>query len=135
MVQKLPAVHRALPAQDGVRPELDSDFVTPRTESQRSIAYVWQEVLRIEKVGLHDNFFDLGGHSLLMAQVHDRLRKFLDGDVSLIELFRYPTIDALAKFLEHGEDDGSLHQQSHGRAATREGLMKRRKRLRRERQA
>jgi len=96
--------HRALPVPEAVRPELESAYVAPRTHDQRTIAEVWQEVLRVEKVGLHDNFFDLGGHSLLITQVHGKLLGVLSKDLSLIDLFKYPTVDALANYLQPGDD-------------------------------
>ncbi|MFP5285759.1 MAG: beta-ketoacyl synthase N-terminal-like domain-containing protein, partial [Thermoanaerobaculia bacterium] len=68
----------------------------PRGEIERAIAAVWQEALGVPRVGVHDNFFDLGGHSLLMAKVHARLQEFLPG-LSLIDLFKHPTIAALAR--------------------------------------
>ena len=66
---------RALPAPGHTFPERESPFVAPRTPSESVIAAVWQNVLGVEKVGVHDNFFDLGGHSLLSAQVTAKLRK------------------------------------------------------------
>jgi len=89
----------ALPAPSGLRPELDTSFVLPRTEAERNIATVWQEVLRLEAVGVFDNFFDLGGHSLLMIQVHDKLRERFNFEVSMVELFEYPSINSLAEHL------------------------------------
>ena len=67
---------------------------------EQSIAVIWQEVLQLEKVGVHDGFFALGGHSLLMAQAHNLLRDMLGREISMIELFKYPTISALAKYIE-----------------------------------
>ena len=90
---------RALPAPEGLRPELEAAYVAPRTEVERSIATVWQEVLHIEKVGLHDNFFDLGGHSLLLAQVYSKLQEVFGKDISMIDMFKYPTINALTTYL------------------------------------
>jgi len=69
---------------------------SPRTEVERTIAQVWLEVLKVERVGLDDNFFDLGGHSLLAAEVHGKLRERIATDLPLIELFRHPTVRALA---------------------------------------
>jgi hypothetical protein len=60
---------------------------------------VWQEVLHLDRVGVHDNFFDLGGHSLLMVRLQSRLGEALQTEFSMIELFRYPTIDSLARYL------------------------------------
>jgi amino acid adenylation domain-containing protein/non-ribosomal peptide synthase protein (TIGR01720 family) len=63
---------RALPALAGVRPELQSSFVAPRTHSEQVLAAIWSDVLRVERVGVHDDFFDLGGDSILSIQVVSR---------------------------------------------------------------
>jgi non-ribosomal peptide synthetase component F len=94
----------ALPEPDGSRPELDSTFVAPASEIERRIAEVWRRVLGVDRVGLRDSFFDLGGHSLLLVEVHDELRAFAARPVSVVDLFRHPTIEALAGFLAGGED-------------------------------
>jgi acyl carrier protein len=73
--------------------------VAPRTEVQRTIATIWQEVLQVEKVGIHDNFFDLGGHSLLMAKVWSKLHSMFQQELSMVDMFQYPTIHALATYL------------------------------------
>jgi amino acid adenylation domain-containing protein len=89
----------SLPAPDPLRPELATVFAAPETEAERAIATIWQEVLQLEKVGMFDNFFDLGGHSLLAAQVHSKLRESFQSDLSIIEIFQYPTVSELAKHL------------------------------------
>ena len=66
---------------------------------ERQIASVWQEVLGVADVGVHDNFFDLGGRSLLLIRVQARLTKHLSRDISILELFRWPTIHSLATHL------------------------------------
>ena len=81
---------RSLPAPDRLRPELAAAYTAPKSELERIIAAVWQEALAVEKVGIHDNFFDLGGHSLLLAKVHARLREVLERDLSLVDLFKNP---------------------------------------------
>jgi acyl carrier protein len=90
---------RALPNQEGLRPDLEPTYVAPQTEVERSIATVWQEVLHVENVGVHDNFFDLGGHSLLMVKIQTKLQEVVNRDVSMTELFKYPTINSLARYL------------------------------------
>ena len=90
---------RALPAPERVRPELEAAYAAPKSELERIIATVWQEALAVGKVGIHDNFFDLGGHSLLLARVHARLREVLGRDISLVELFKNPTVSSLAAAL------------------------------------
>jgi acyl carrier protein len=90
---------KALPAPDSLRPQLEATYVKPKTDLEKTIATVWQKVLKLETVGIHDNFFDLGGHSLLIVQVHSELCQLLKADFSMLELFRYPTISSLASFL------------------------------------
>jgi amino acid adenylation domain-containing protein len=74
------------------------DYVPPESGLERTIAGVWKQVLGTEKVGVHDSFFDLGGHSLLLAQVHSSLRQ-AGHEVSMIDLFRWPTIADLARHI------------------------------------
>jgi amino acid adenylation domain-containing protein len=95
----------ALPAPEPLRPELAAAFVAPRGEVERAVAEIWQEALKIEKVGVDDNFFDLGGHSLLMTRVHARLKEVVAPDLSLIDLFRYPTVRSLTRFLSPDREE------------------------------
>ena len=96
---------KALPAPEG-SPE--AAYVMPRNEVERTIAEIWREVLRVERVGVNDNFFDLGGHSLLMARVHSRLREvFPDFALGLVDLFKYPTVGALAARLSGSEGEAA----------------------------
>ncbi len=89
----------ALPAPHGVRAEASAS-APPRTEAERRVAAVWGEVLGMEAVGAHDNFFDLGGHSLLLVKVQARLRDAFGMPVPITHLFRYLTVSALAAALE-----------------------------------
>ena len=102
----------ALPMPSWDRPELDVDYKAPQTEIEKIIAALWQELLRLEKVGINDNFFDLGGHSLLLTQVHTRLSEKVENnkELTIVDLFRYPTIHSLAKYIEEDEKQ----QQSNG---------------------
>ena len=79
--------------------ELKAACVVPRTPLERTIAGIWKEVLAIEEVGVEDAFFDLGGHSLLLLRVHKKLVLELAVSLSLTDLFRYPTVSALAAHL------------------------------------
>jgi acyl transferase domain-containing protein/acyl carrier protein len=90
---------QALPAPDNARPELDSAYEIPNNEAQHVIAGVWQNVLQIEKIGIHDNFFDLGGHSLLLDSIRFELKEAFGRDISMVELFQYTTVEALAAHL------------------------------------
>ncbi len=82
------------------RPPLATAFVAPETPLQRTIAAVWEELLGVEGVGLHDDFFDLGGHSLLLTQLASRVRKRTQSEVSLRSLFERRTVDAIARQIE-----------------------------------
>jgi acyl-CoA synthetase (AMP-forming)/AMP-acid ligase II/NAD(P)-dependent dehydrogenase (short-subunit alcohol dehydrogenase family)/acyl carrier protein len=77
----------------------NSDLVAPRTEIERQVASIWQEVLDIPRVFIYDNFFELGGHSLLATQVISRLRKAFKVELPLHSLFETPTVADLAKTL------------------------------------
>ena len=85
------------------RPELGAAYVAPQTDTERLITALWQEVLGIQKPGIHDNFFDLGGHSLLVVLLHNRLKETFRKYISIVDLFRYPTIAALARLLNPEE--------------------------------
>jgi hypothetical protein len=95
---------KALPAPDGVRPHLESNYVVPRNAVEQTIAAVWQEVLGVQSVGVFDNFFDLGGHSLLLVKAHGRLHGQFERELSIIDMFRYPTVDALARHVSQAVD-------------------------------
>ncbi|MCP4399890.1 MAG: amino acid adenylation domain-containing protein, partial [bacterium] len=87
-----------------------SETVGPRSDAEREIAEVWKQVLQIDEVGIHENFFDAGGHSLLMARAHSQLRSRFS-DLSMVELFQYPTIHALAQHLAAPEEPANVHVQ------------------------
>jgi amino acid adenylation domain-containing protein len=90
---------RALPAAGPAEP--DPDFRVPGTATQRWLADVWCAVLRLGRVGLDDNFFDIGGHSLLLAEVQREIAG-RGHDMSIVTLFEYSTIQHLARFLDDG---------------------------------
>ncbi len=90
---------RALPMPDALRPELEVAYVIPQTEVEKTIASVWQKALNLKKIGIHDNFFEIGGHSLLLVTVHSQLQEMLNAELSTLDLFRYPTINSLAEYL------------------------------------
>ena len=77
----------------------------PHTTTEAQIHKVWLEALRIDHVGTHDNFFDVGGHSLLLATVQSKLASVFDREIASVDLYQYPTISSLAKRLS-GDDAG-----------------------------
>jgi amino acid adenylation domain-containing protein len=90
---------RALPTTECLRRNLEVAYVPPQNEVECSLAAIWQEVLHVEKVGVNDNFFDLGGHSLLMVQVNNKLGTVFNRNLSIVEMFQNPTIKSLAQYL------------------------------------
>jgi acyl carrier protein len=89
---------RALPAPPSTRPG-DMPYRAPRRSVERAVAEIWQEVLGVDRVGVEDNFFDLGGRSLLLVRVHSRLKQRFQAEVSMIELFQHPTVASLAALI------------------------------------
>ncbi|MBV9788631.1 MAG: amino acid adenylation domain-containing protein, partial [Chloroflexi bacterium] len=89
---------RALPDPD-LQPAAEATYVVPHTPLEQTIAEVWRQVLQLDRVGTGDNFFDLGGHSLRLIQVQSQLQNRLQREIPLLDLFRYPTIRALADHL------------------------------------
>nr|AKA59415.1 non-ribosomal peptide synthetase [uncultured bacterium AB_1383] len=119
-VDRLPLPTRA----DRVRQAALSE---PATPLERRIAAVWASVLQVEAVGVHDNFFDLGGNSLSLARLHARLQEALGGEIPIQLLFAHPTVSALARAAEAGDftggraaaapDDDLARRAARGRAA------------------
>ncbi len=88
---------RALPAPQYGHEQANDTFVPPRNSLEESIAKVWREVLNLERIGVHDNFFDLGGHSLKATQVVSRLQRTFGSKIVLRDMFDFPTIEELAE--------------------------------------
>jgi amino acid adenylation domain-containing protein len=120
---------RALPSPEGLRADLAAAYVAPRTELEQMIAKVWQEVLRVEKVGIHDNFFDMGGHSLLVVQVHRKLQEILQRNLLMTEMFKYPTISSFVEYLAPKQAEKTPVQQIQKRLEMRRKSIERRKNL------
>ncbi|MEV4135107.1 amino acid adenylation domain-containing protein [Dactylosporangium sp. NPDC049742] len=95
----------ALPEPTGLRPDLGAQYVAPRDDLEDTIAGLWREILGVERVGMHDSFFDLGGHSLLMARLRTELAARTGHDVSMVELFQHPTVGSLAGHLRRAADE------------------------------
>jgi len=116
---------RSLPVPDCLRPELAAAYVAPQTEIERAIATIWQEMLHLDRVGIHDNFFDLGGHSLLIVQLYSKLQGVFKRTISITDIFKYPTINSLAKYLNQDQNSQpTFDEQSQDRADLRRQLIK-----------
>ena len=109
----------ALPAPDGARPAMEAAYVAPETALEQMIAAIWQSLLGVNSVGLYDNFFDLGGHSLLMIQVRSQLQERLRKDVPLVDMFRHHTIKDFARYLGQPSLDPPSFEAPRARAGMR----------------
>ena len=78
----------------------EREIVVPRTVIEKSVAAVWKEVLGLQRVGIHDNFFERGGHSLLVMQIVLRLRAAFEIRLPVRSLFDHPTIETFSKVIE-----------------------------------
>lgn len=120
----LDQVHLHLPTQPThPRPELNNAYVTPRNETEKMLADIWQTVLGIKQVGIHDNFFELGGDSLLTVQIRSKLQETFNQDFLTTDLFQYPTISALADYINREQVEQPAFQQAHDRARRQQNAM------------
>ena len=71
-------------------------YTQPESDAEQAIAQAWAQVLGVEQVGRHDNFFEIGGHSLLLVKVHRLIEQRWPGAVSVVDLFQHPTVESLA---------------------------------------
>jgi amino acid adenylation domain-containing protein len=98
---------RALPVPEAVRPDLPQTFVAPRPGIEQSLAGIWSDLLGLSQIGIYDNFFDLGGHSLLTTQLISRVRDLFNVELPLRQVFQQPTIAALAIVIEQEQNNGA----------------------------
>ncbi|MGH6875212.1 MAG: phosphopantetheine-binding protein, partial [Aestuariivirgaceae bacterium] len=96
---------KALPKPDERRPELSQSYAAPRNEVERMLAEIWAEILSLDQVGVHDNFFDLGGHSLAATRVVSQVIKQFRLELPLQSLFQSPTVAAMAAVIEQHQRD------------------------------
>jgi amino acid adenylation domain-containing protein len=110
---------RSLPKPDTKRPELDVPFTAPSSPLENNICSLWSSLLNIEPIGTKDNFFDLGGNSLLALQFVAYLKAEYGIDVSVIKVYQHPTVAGLSASIE-GKDTGKqLKVSMRERAAAR----------------
>ena len=94
-----------LPEPEQTRPDLQIAYAAPTAGLEDQIAAIWREVLGLEEVGVNDNFFDLGGHSLHLIRAHGKLVADLGATLPMVDMFRFPTIRTLAHHLEGAGGD------------------------------
>jgi acyl-CoA synthetase (AMP-forming)/AMP-acid ligase II/acyl carrier protein len=121
---------RALPNVESTNIDGNEAYIAPRSATERTIANIWQEVLKVEKVGINDNFFGLGGHSLLLVHAQSKVSEALRVKVSMIEMFKYPTISALAEHLSTQPDSIPVSPPARTQADSRLEALNRQRQLR-----
>ena len=89
----------ALPSSNGSRSHSVASRAAPKNDVEAKLAGIWEEVLGLESVSVNENFFDLGGHSLLLVRLHSKLTQQFETSLSIIDLFRLPSISSLARAL------------------------------------
>jgi SagB-type dehydrogenase family enzyme len=117
---------KALPEPGEFLLDVEVAYVAPQTEVEQTISTILQEVLDIQKIGIHDNFFDLGANSLHLVRVQNKLEEALKRDISVLDLFEHTTISALAEYLSQDRAEVLSVQQAHSRAEIRRAAKKRR---------
>ena len=97
---------RALPEADPSQ-LISNEYAAPQTETEEKLAGIWQQLLGVERVGIHDNFFELGGHSLLAMRMVSAVRRQMEKEMPIKDLFVYPTVAALSAHLQQ-QQNGTL---------------------------
>lgn len=101
----------ALPRPEQERPSLDAAFQAPRSPLEESVAKIWCDVLKLERIGVQDNFFELGGHSLLGAKLISNLRRSLNCELSLIDVFQSPTVERLTQVIYQRQTESEAEEE------------------------
>lgn len=113
------------------RPQLSVPYIAPASEYERILAELWQDIFGIEHIGVLDNFFDLGGDSLLAVQAASQLKKAFAFDVPIVSLYERLTIRALAELIENLEGQGTMDDNGSAteKKAEREARMSQRRQM------
>ncbi|MCK5055785.1 MAG: SDR family NAD(P)-dependent oxidoreductase [Candidatus Aminicenantes bacterium] len=90
------------------RPNLSTKYAAPRNEIEETIASVWQKALSIEKIGINDNFFELGSNSFVNIQVNIQLKKVLGKDIPIAAIYTHPTVNALGRYISKETTESAI---------------------------
>jgi SAM-dependent methyltransferase len=125
---------KALPKPRAAMPVDRASYVAPASDIEEQIAGVWRQVLGVDRVGRTDNIFDIGANSLITMQANARLSELLGRKVSLVSMFRFPTVESLARHLAPAsEQENADDRRARERAQRAESAAERRRALRKER--
>ena len=121
---------RALRKVDAARVDNSEVYIAPRSSMETVITNIWQELLKVEKVGVNDNFFGLGGHSLLLVHAQSKVTEALRVKISMVEMFKYPTVSALAEHLSQQQTSVVTAAPARNQAESRIEALNRQRQLR-----
>ena len=110
---------KALPTPDRDRAGPTEHYTAPCNAMEKELSAIWADVLNVDRVGVNDNFFELGGHSLLLVRIQAKVQQLCGNKLSVVDLFQYPTVAGLARFLERGASTSNTVEQARQRAETR----------------
>ena len=96
----------------------------PTSEMEIQISLIWKTLLQKENIGIYDNFFEIGGNSLLIAHMKIELEKLLDREVGIIEIFKHPTIESMSRYLGQSDVERPSYNDARKRAESRRLRMK-----------
>ncbi len=108
---------KALPPPRRERPLLAQDYIAPRTALEKQLATVWCEFLQLDKVGIDDSFFDLGGNSVAVVRMANSYRSRFGREIPPVKVFQYPTIAQLSSFLDESEPNSAFVRKMESRTA------------------
>ncbi len=116
-----------LPAPSRERPQLEQAYIAPQSDLERLLARILSELLKIDRVGIDDNFFDLGGTSISLLQVAVRVQQELGIELPTVKLFQYSTIGSLANYLHSNQNSQPSHDKLQNRAQRQQAARTRRR--------
>ncbi|MNI68915.1 Tyrocidine synthase 3 [compost metagenome] len=87
-------------------------YVHPKTGLERQMSQLWKEILQIDRVGLRDDFFQIGGDSLSVIMLHQQVKQHVDAEISIANLYRYRTIEAFLDYLSQKQNTSARHTAS-----------------------
>lgn len=112
----------ALPEPDTTRPQMEQVYVSPSNGWEKTLSKIWSHVLGFNRIGVNDNFFDLGGNSILAAKLVVLVQEELGIELPIVKLFQYPKISLLAKFLSQNQSDDLPFEKAKDRAQRRRAV-------------
>jgi acyl carrier protein len=120
---------KALPAPPKIRPNINEPFLPPSGRLEKKLCKVWREILDIDQVGMNDNFFDLGGTSLMIARLADRIGEMTGNKIPVVKLFQYPNITLFAKYLRNEHIHNHSYDKIQNRANKRKAAIQKRRQI------